>query len=267
MRNISVLFSKMIREVLVVILFVAAVAIASPVSESFERKGRIVGGSNAVLGRFPYQVSLRNIANEHFCGGSIINSRWILSAAHCTIWREQNSVLVWVGTVQLNSGGVSHTSSRIVNHPSYEGHSLSNDVSLVQTASVIAFTANVQAIALGSAQVGGGVSAVVTGWGATESSGGPSPNNLQQLTTMTITNADCRERYINSFAHNIFDHKICTLRPAGQGFCYGDSGGGLAAGSAVIATVSWMMPCARGFPDVYDRVSHFRTWIINTIAL
>lgn len=100
----------------------------------------------------------------HFCGGSIINNRWALSAAHCTIGRAQNAVRVVVGTVFLNSGGVSHTSSRIVNHPSYNANTIANDVSVVQTATVIGFNAQVQPIALGSAQHGA-TAAVVSGWG------------------------------------------------------------------------------------------------------
>lgn len=147
----------MIRQIFVLVALVA-VAIASPLSEVFfEREGRIVGGSNANLGQFPYQVSLRTAANFHFCGGSIINNRWVLSAAHCTIGRAQNSVRVVVGTVLLNSGGQTHVSSRIVNHPSYNANTIANDVSVVQTATVIGFNTNVQAITLGSAQVGGGV--------------------------------------------------------------------------------------------------------------
>lgn len=47
---------------------------------------------------------------------------------------------------------------------------------------------------------------------------------------------------------------------------YDYSGGPLVSGGAVIGTVSWNIPCARGFPDAYDRTSHFRTWILNTIA-
>lgn len=44
--------------------------------------GRIVGGNEAVSGAFPYQVSLQR-GYFHFCGGSILNKRWILSAGHC----------------------------------------------------------------------------------------------------------------------------------------------------------------------------------------
>jgi trypsin len=256
----------MIRQIFLLVAL-ATVAIASPHSEIFfEREGRIVGGSNAALGQFPYQVSLRTAANFHFCGGSIINNRWVLSAAHCTIRRGQTSVRIFVGTVLLNSGGVTHTSSRIVNHPSYNSQTIANDVSVVQTATVIGFNSNVQAINLGSAFVGGGVTAVVTGWGGTAVTGGPAPNNLQQLTTTTLTNADCRARHTANNAQFVFDHKICTFRQAGQGICQGDSGGPLAAGGNVIGTVSWNIPCARGFPDAFDRVAHFRTWILNAIA-
>jgi len=164
------------------------------------------------LGRAPYQVSLRTTANFHFCGGSIINNRWALSAAHCTIGRAQNGINVVVGTVLLNSGGIAHRSSRIVNHPSYNSATIANDISVVQTATVIAFNANVQAIALASAATGGGVTAVVTGWGGTAVTGGPAPNQLQILTTTTLTNADCRSRHTANNAGFVFDHKICTFR-------------------------------------------------------
>lgn len=255
----------MISEIFVLVAF-AAVSISSPVVEIFfEREGRIVGGSNAILGQFPYQVSLRSDRDFHFCGGSIINNRWVLSAGHCIQRRPQGSVNILVGTVLLNSGGVSYPSSKLVIHPNYDDFSLANDIAVVQTASAIAFNTNVQPIALGSTQVGSGVTAVVTGWGGTAVTGGPSPNNLQHLATTTLTNADCVARH-PIYGQYVFEHKICTLTHAGEGICQGDSGGALVAGGVVIGTVSWNEPCARGYPDAFERVSHFRTWILNTIA-
>lgn len=63
----------MFRQLFLVLAFVA-VTLALPFSDFLiEREGRIVGGSNAALGQFPYQVSMRTAANSHFCGGSIIN--------------------------------------------------------------------------------------------------------------------------------------------------------------------------------------------------
>lgn len=77
-----------------------------------------------------------------------------------------NTVVV-VGTIFLNSGGLAHTSSLIINHPEYNANLISNDVSVVQTATTITFTAAVQPIEMGSAFVGGSVTSVASGWGQT----------------------------------------------------------------------------------------------------
>jgi secreted trypsin-like serine protease len=47
-----------------------------------EQQHRITGGSTASRGQFPWQVALI-VENSWFCGGSLISSRWIVTAAHC----------------------------------------------------------------------------------------------------------------------------------------------------------------------------------------
>ena len=66
----------MLRILLVAVL--CATAIASPFG------GRIVGGKDAALGQFPYQISLR-MQNSHICGGSIIDNKLLLTAAQCVV--------------------------------------------------------------------------------------------------------------------------------------------------------------------------------------
>ena len=57
-------------------------------------QGRIVGGEEAVDGEFPWQVSLRQITGigaTHFCGGSVIDKDWVLTAAHCCAGQVRES--------------------------------------------------------------------------------------------------------------------------------------------------------------------------------
>ena len=71
---------------ILVVACLATLALGSTLPVEFgEWEGRIVGGSQASPGQFPYQVSLRSSTNSHFCGGSIINARYILTAAHVII--------------------------------------------------------------------------------------------------------------------------------------------------------------------------------------
>uniref|UniRef100_A0A8B9RT68 Peptidase S1 domain-containing protein n=1 Tax=Accipiter nisus TaxID=211598 RepID=A0A8B9RT68_9AVES len=51
-------------------------------TKSVNIMNRIVGGSGAVLGQWPWQVSL-HVQGTHVCGGSIITHQWIVTAAHC----------------------------------------------------------------------------------------------------------------------------------------------------------------------------------------
>lgn len=68
-------------------------------------------------GQFPYLVSLRTSWNMHFCGGAILNTRWILSAAHCTVFLEIPEIVA--GSIKASEGGEHYAIGRIINHPNY----------------------------------------------------------------------------------------------------------------------------------------------------
>ncbi|XP_065084072.1 chymotrypsin-2-like [Ochlerotatus camptorhynchus] len=231
-------------------------------AEFLEWEGRIVGGQNANPGQFPYQVSLRSSANAHFCGGSIVNTRYVLSAAHCSLNRTSANTRVVVGANLLTSGGITHYSTRFIIHEKFNNKTLDNDIMLVQTASLIAFNKLVQPIALGATYITTGSSALVSGWGRLGANGIYS-NNLQWLNTTIITLTDCRKRFKPAEAARVFDNTICTLNPSGQGTCEGDSGGPLTYGRYLQGVVSWGIPCGKEYPDVYARVSFHRKWILE----
>lgn len=169
--------------------------VPAPGKPQLLNESRIVGGSAASSGQFPHQVSLRNSFNSHFCGGSIINSRWVLTAAHCTIGNSPSNVLIIVGSHLLNSGGVTHNCDEIRNHPSYNSNTLSNDVAVLRSSTVMNVgSSTVQTIPLINRDVQSGT-LTVSGWGRLSSSGAV-PNNLQYIRTNVLTRSECA-RYIS----------------------------------------------------------------------
>ncbi|KAL4703150.1 hypothetical protein ACJJTC_016751 [Scirpophaga incertulas] len=223
----------------------------------YPMSSRIVGGQDAPEGAYPYQVSLRSFGS-HFCGGSILNSKWILTAAHCTINKSVNSIQVVVGTNSLTTGGVQYLVERIIVHENYDGGVIKNDVSVLKVAEDIPFNERVQAIQLPDCDTVAGANLTLTGWGRT-SYPGYLPNRLQMINLTALSTEACRERF--SGVNSVFNSQICSLTKSGEGACHGDSGGPLVEDGHVVGVVSWGMPCARGYPDVYSRVYSFKDWI------
>nr|ACU00114.1 serine protease 1 [Holotrichia oblita] len=223
---------------------------------------RIVGGENAAPGEFPFIVSLRGSGNNHFCGGSIINPRSVLTAAHCLIGASPSQVFAVAGTNTLNSGGVTIGSQSLIINPDYDDETIANDVGVVLLQGDFAFSNLIAPVELSNTNVGS-VPATLSGWGVTGVDEG-APNDLQRLSTQTIENSVCQLFWGSSVAST----QICILSPNGQGACFGDSGGPLIDSNSRVqlGTVSFGVACAVGFPDVFARVSAFNSWINSVSA-
>lgn len=89
--------------------------------------GRLLGGTAVNLGQVAHMASLRSLTDVHFCGGSIVSNRYILTTAMCTLGRALNGIRVVVGTVTLNAGGAIHISSNITIHPAFDRDTLENE--------------------------------------------------------------------------------------------------------------------------------------------
>ncbi|GAB0090073.1 Peptidase S1 domain-containing protein [Sergentomyia squamirostris] len=234
-----------------------------PVGYQIPLEGYIVGGSNAARGQFPYQVSLRNLASIHFCGGAIISDWWILTAAHCISDRTASSINAFIGS-HLLSEAVSMGVSALVIHPQFNENTMINDIAVTRTREAIVYSNLIQPIALGSGYIGGSIIAIASGWGRT-SENGPLPNTLQWVNLGTLTNDECKARLSPGNAELIFDSTVCTFTRTDEGICYGDAGGPLNSANAVVGIVSWGVRCAISYPDVYTRVSTHRAWILGII--
>ncbi|KAK2584858.1 hypothetical protein KPH14_006295 [Odynerus spinipes] len=217
--------------------------------------GRIVGGTDAPEGLYPYQVSLKQ-SGSLFCGGSILNKRYILTAAHCVVGKYPQYVEVHAGTVYLNKQGDVYPAEKLIAHPNFSSSKLINDVALIRVSKDIEFNEFVQPIQLASNNnVKAGDVAILTGWGRLGRFD-QIPNHLQQINLRIESQQNCAAKH-----WRVTDSHICTFTRYGEGACNGDSGGPLVANGVQVGIVSFGTPCAVGSPDVYTRVYYFLDWI------
>ncbi|XP_045487423.1 chymotrypsin-1-like [Pieris rapae] len=228
------------------------------------QESRIVGGTDACESLAPYQVSLRRTdrSDDHFCAGSIISETWILTAAHCTNGLETDQIAAVVGTNKLSSGGDRYEIKQIIIHENFDIQRLQNDISLCQIKGEFNFNDMVKPITLASRpKIRPGSRCVLTGWGFTDNQR-TVPDNLQVLTVTVMSNKRCSQKLAQTNGLTPIEKtQMCTLTRESEGACNGDSGGPLVRNGKQVGIVSWGIPCARGFPDVFAYVPAYYDWI------
>ncbi|XP_063695462.1 chymotrypsin-2-like [Culicoides brevitarsis] len=233
---------------------------------------KIVGGQVARPGQYPYQASLRLFKqNQHFCGGAIISTRNILTAAHCFIdGTRAHQIYATVGASNLYDG-TNHYVSQIASHPYFNLKAITNDIAVVFVKTPFTFDKLVQPVPIESKFLAGGEEAFVSGWGRFYENG-PIATTLQGVKVRVMSNNNCINSYKNhpekELGTKITNRNLCTTIVKGKGFCSGDSGGPLVSTKGyLIAIVSWSpYGCTYSdYPDVYTRCSVYKTWIDNTI--
>jgi len=243
----------------------------------------IVGGIAPERHEYPWQVGLRTITNgvgspvnmgNIFCGGSILSSMTVLTAAHCIDLVGQTALNGQELEVMISQTltQVSPQDQRIAvcsadYHPDYDAPTKDNDFAILTLCSQIVFNPNVQPICLPSlpGKSYEGVQGTLAGWGDT-SSGGSQPTAILEANVTTITTATCNAHYrhANPAQPTITDNMICAWTE-GKDACNGDSGGALVVQEpcghfAQVGVVSWGLGCAV-YPNVYSRVTQQLNWI------
>ncbi len=228
----------------------------------------IVGGIPAVEDSWPWAAAIVFQREDgslfQYCGGSLIASDWVLTAAHCEV---QNGDQVIIGRRDLRTEeGVVHDIDFVLTHNQYEPETNENDIALVKLATA-SDQETVGLIDVGDTGAQAGDDSTIIGWGRL-SEGGPASPELQQVTVPVVSNTDCEAGYAPDGV-SITGDMVCAGLPEGEkDSCQGDSGGPLmvpGAGDGAwqqAGVVSFGIGCARaGKFGVYTRVSQFLPWV------
>jgi len=239
---------------------------------------KMINGRPAPPDAFQYQVAIVYAGAENplyglHCGGTLIDSSWVLTAAHCFNPDTQNGDFqIFTGSRKLSVGGRLVSIAKIVRNE-YDPKTNERDIALIKLETPVTDQTPMN---LADAVVEGKKTTrivTISGWGVTAEGSGQASDQLLFAFVPLIANAACQTSYANlppADKKDIKDDMIC----AGDGkadACQGDSGGPLVIKGPdnkayLEGVVSWGEGCNRPrFPGVYARVPTYLPWIRSTM--
>ncbi|XP_053686931.1 serine protease SP24D-like [Sabethes cyaneus] len=241
-------------------LVITLAIIGTSLSVSTANTRRIVGGQFAYQKQFPYHVALFQ-GDKFRCGGSIIDRKWILTAAHCVIESDKSissGMKVLAGTTHLKKGGTYFEPDAIYPHEQYGR--LGNDIALIKLKETITYNRYMQKIDLSLDEIPDGTEVIITGHGRTGNDK-PISEILKYNTMNTVSAEECRTDIAN-----LTEGLLCINNKVDNGACIGDSGGPAVYDSKQVGVANfYIIKCASEKPDGYAKVAYYANWISETM--
>ncbi|CAG2107386.1 unnamed protein product [Medioppia subpectinata] len=233
---------------------------------------KIMGGSHAYMGEWPWMVRLLSCSDGHCygCGGSLISDQWVLTAAHCVDQCER--IYASLGEHNREDSGNNEVHLSIIEnivHKDYNNKSLANDIALLRLSESLDLSGShnhLEPICLDSSKIRVNTTCVATGWGRTELT--DSHSILQKVELPIADDGLCVNKWGGQYQAS---NQVCAGIPNNnKDTCHGDSGGPLAC---KLYTGPWMLNGITSYgstqqgakciapPSVYTRVSAYLPWI------
>lgn len=267
---------------------------------SANKSTRIINGEQVTDNKYPWMVALLDSLHKvifdyttsdfKFCGGTLINSEWVLTAAHCVTDMNYGLIngkatSIWFKDNNLNSGnGTVIDIKQIIVHPEWSSgwivgsdiHPFLGDIALIRLALPVNNEATVKLVgqSYNDFIFADNTLATAIGWGSTSPDGSHQSPTLQEVDVPIVNQQECQEKLTESGIIAPDDTSmVCAGYPeGGRDSCFGDSGGPLIASNNGIIEQMGIVSyggvlCAQ--PDengVYTRISHYADWISDSIC-
>ncbi|XP_050356130.1 suppressor of tumorigenicity 14 protein homolog isoform X1 [Nymphalis io] len=234
---------------------------------------RIIGGMETCINMYPYNVAISR-TGKHWCGGSIIDEQWILTAGHCFESahdgdsRKLVPFIVRAGSSFHNRGGYQARVNKVFFPISYSPGNADFDYSLLRLDRPLPIGRNIAVLNLPAKDylIDPDDILIVTGWGSTHETGfGHIPERLRFVPVPIMKLQECQKAY----RFYITPRMLCAgYATGGKDACNHDSGGPAVRDGVLIGIVSFGgKKCGDPrSPGVYSRVAEITEWVEATIS-
>lgn len=244
---------------------------------------RIFNGRPADKGTTPWIAMLSHQNDQPFCGGSLLGSNWILTAAHCLhhpldpedpilhdsylLSPSDFKIIMGKHWRQRSEVTEQHLGAKhIFLHPQYDPNTFENDVALVELSTGPVLNDFVMPICLPESTPEEGTMVIVSGWGKQFLH--RLPETLMEIEVPIVNHHTCQEAYA-PLKKKVTRDMICAgFKEGGKDACAGDSGGPMVTLDKetgqwyLVGTVSWGKDCGKkDFYGVYSYVYSNKNWI------
>lgn len=263
-------------------LFIIILGLSVTIPASAAPRGEGIIGGTPTNTKWPWMVSLAyagpDLARGHFCGGTLIDPKFVLTSAHCVadFVKNPKAIQVILGRENLrDSTGTVVPADGILLYPNFNPETLQNDLALIRlSAPVLQYQPLGILTAEEAQQLSPDTRALILGWGVTDPNIMIRPAQLQEAWIPIINEVQCGDRLgIDFDPASMLCAGILSSTPNGTDgvdACYGDSGGPMMVqgptGWGLLGVTSWGYLCASDrYWGIYLRAAAFNEWISSAL--